>query len=100
MLHILFYAKGPNEHRSTPLNLICLSHDFVLFIELCFTASIIFAHIVNNRMLQEDVFFSSDDIFSHAGEGRAPFRPPVRKTMALFSGKRNPNDNHYSRPKN
>ncbi|XP_039114876.1 20S-pre-rRNA D-site endonuclease nob1 [Dioscorea cayenensis subsp. rotundata] len=49
---------------------------------------------------KEDVFFSSDDIFSHAGEGRAPFRPPVRKTMALFSGKRNPNDNHYSRPKN
>ncbi|KAJ0974248.1 hypothetical protein J5N97_016213 [Dioscorea zingiberensis] len=51
----------------------------------------------NNK---EDDFFSPDDIFTLAGEKRAPFKPPVRKALAQFSGRRNPNDNHYSRPKN
>ncbi|KAF7810265.1 RNA-binding protein NOB1 [Senna tora] len=30
---------------------------------------------------------------------RTPFQPPVRKALAVFSGKRNPNDNHFSRSK-
>ncbi|PON62839.1 D-site 20S pre-rRNA nuclease Nob [Parasponia andersonii] len=47
-----------------------------------------------------DEFFVSDDIFSHHhSDKRAPFQPPVRKALAVFSGKRNPNDNHYSRSK-
>ncbi|KAI4326974.1 hypothetical protein L6164_019483 [Bauhinia variegata] len=46
---------------------------------------------------QDDDFFSSDNIFSHHTDKRAPFQPPVRKALAVFSGKRNPNDNHFSR---
>uniref|UniRef100_A0A2C9WI77 Ribonuclease PIN domain-containing protein n=1 Tax=Manihot esculenta TaxID=3983 RepID=A0A2C9WI77_MANES len=46
-----------------------------------------------------DDFFGSDNIFNHHTDKRAPFQPPVRKALAVFSGKRNPNDNHYSRPK-
>lgn len=50
--------------------------------------------------LQGDDFFVSDDIFSHHhSHKKAPFQPPVRKALAVFSGKRNPNDNHYSRSK-
>ncbi|WCJ26243.1 RNA-binding NOB1-like protein [Euphorbia peplus] len=44
-----------------------------------------------------DDLFVPDDIFSQNTEKRAPFRPPVRKALAVFSGKRNPNDNHYAR---
>ncbi|KAL5747467.1 hypothetical protein ACOSP7_024467 [Xanthoceras sorbifolium] len=46
----------------------------------------------------DDELFSREDIFSHhATDKRAPLQPPVRKALAVFSGKRNPNDNHYSR---
>ncbi|XP_020592855.1 RNA-binding protein NOB1 [Phalaenopsis equestris] len=48
----------------------------------------------NNK--NED-FLCSDDIFSNVSEKRAPLKPPVRKALALFTGKRNPNDNHFSR---
>ncbi|KAI4315400.1 hypothetical protein L6164_028215 [Bauhinia variegata] len=48
---------------------------------------------------QDDDFFSSDSMFTHHTDKRAPFQPPVRKALAVFSGKRNPNDNHYSRSK-
>ncbi|XP_058082531.1 RNA-binding NOB1-like protein [Magnolia sinica] len=44
-------------------------------------------------------FLSSDDIFSHTADKRAPLKPPVRKALAVFSGRRNPNDNHFSRSK-
>ncbi|KAG6511502.1 RNA-binding NOB1-like protein [Zingiber officinale] len=44
-------------------------------------------------------FLGADDIFSHADEKRAPLKPPVRKALAMFGGKRNPNDNHFSRRK-
>ncbi|PKA48617.1 hypothetical protein AXF42_Ash020490 [Apostasia shenzhenica] len=46
---------------------------------------------------QNDDFLCSDNIFSHGGDKRAPLKPPVRKAIAVFSGKRNPNDNHFSR---
>ncbi|KAL5200478.1 hypothetical protein ABZP36_021681 [Zizania latifolia] len=49
---------------------------------------------------QDDDFLSVDDIFSHSGEKKVPLKPPVRKALAMFSGKRNPNDNHFSRKKN
>ncbi|ONK80038.1 uncharacterized protein A4U43_C01F13110 [Asparagus officinalis] len=48
---------------------------------------------------QDQDFLCSDDIFTHCGEKRAPLKPPVRKALAVFSGKRNPNDNHFSRSK-
>jgi len=48
---------------------------------------------------QEDDFLGIDDIFSHSGDKKAPLKPPVRKALAMFSGKRNPNDNHFSRKK-
>ena len=47
---------------------------------------------------QGDEYFISDDVFMHHHSDRkAPLQPPVRKAMAVFSQKRNPNDNHYSR---
>ncbi|ERM99904.1 RNA-binding protein NOB1 [Amborella trichopoda] len=42
---------------------------------------------------------SSDDVIFHSADKRASLKPPVRKAVALFSGKRNPNDNHFSRGK-
>ncbi|RWR74916.1 Nin one binding NOB1 Zn-ribbon-like protein [Cinnamomum micranthum f. kanehirae] len=42
---------------------------------------------------------SSDDIFSNMPDKRAPLKPPIRKALAVFSGRRNPNDNHFSRHK-
>ncbi|KAK6137617.1 hypothetical protein DH2020_028643 [Rehmannia glutinosa] len=48
---------------------------------------------------QEDGFFIPDDIFRHHTDKKAPLQPPVRKALAVFSGKRNPNDNHYAPPK-
>ncbi|KAF0934374.1 hypothetical protein E2562_025003 [Oryza meyeriana var. granulata] len=47
----------------------------------------------------DDDFLGADDIFSHSGEKKVPLKPPVRKALAMFSGKRNPNDNHFSRKK-
>ncbi|KAK1353338.1 putative Nin one binding (NOB1) Zn-ribbon, ribonuclease, PIN domain-containing protein [Heracleum sosnowskyi] len=47
----------------------------------------------------EDDIFASNHIFLHHTEKKAPPQPPVRKALAVFSGKRNPNDNHYSRAK-
>ncbi|TKW38462.1 hypothetical protein SEVIR_1G115900v4 [Setaria viridis] len=47
----------------------------------------------------EDDFLGVDDIFSHSGDKKAPLKPPVRKALSMFSGKRNPNDNHFSRKK-
>ncbi|KAJ4902558.1 Nin one binding (NOB1) Zn-ribbon like [Raphanus sativus] len=45
-----------------------------------------------------DEDFISDDVFmNHHSDKKAPLQPPVRKAMAVFSQKRNPNDNHYSR---
>ncbi|CAK9164968.1 unnamed protein product [Ilex paraguariensis] len=46
---------------------------------------------------QGDDIFASNDIFLHHTDKRAPLQPPVRKAVAVFSGKRNPNDNHFSR---
>ncbi|XP_051119583.1 RNA-binding NOB1-like protein isoform X2 [Andrographis paniculata] len=46
---------------------------------------------------QDDEFFIPDDIFRYHGDKKAPLQPPIRKTVAVFSGKRNPNDNHYAR---
>ncbi|KAG5014467.1 hypothetical protein AAZX31_08G013100 [Glycine max] len=48
---------------------------------------------------QDDDFFTPDSVFSHHTDKKAPFQPPVRKAMAVFGGRRNPNDNHYSRSK-
>ncbi|GLT90894.1 hypothetical protein SLE2022_088090 [Rubroshorea leprosula] len=46
---------------------------------------------------QGDDFFMADDIFTHHTDAKKPLQPPMRKALAVFSGKRNPNDNHYSR---
>ncbi|XP_042519307.1 RNA-binding NOB1-like protein [Macadamia integrifolia] len=46
----------------------------------------------------EDIFMR-DDVFSHIPDKRAPLQPPIRKALAVFSGRRNPNDNHFSRSK-
>ncbi|KAF2297793.1 hypothetical protein GH714_002967 [Hevea brasiliensis] len=46
-----------------------------------------------------DDFYASDNIFNHHTDKRSSFRPPIRQALAVFSGKRNPNDNHYSRLK-
>ncbi|KAL2902398.1 RNA-binding protein NOB1 [Bienertia sinuspersici] len=48
---------------------------------------------------KDDEFFAADNIFGHHSDKRSSHRPPVRQALAVFSGKRNPNDNHYSRAK-
>ncbi|KAF3952099.1 hypothetical protein CMV_022315 [Castanea mollissima] len=47
---------------------------------------------------QGDDIFTADDFSRHVDK-RAPLQPPVRKALAVFSGKGNPNDNHFSRSK-
>ncbi|OMO79493.1 Nin one binding (NOB1) Zn-ribbon-like protein [Corchorus capsularis] len=47
----------------------------------------------------DDDLFMAGVAFTHHTDKRAPLQPPVRKALAVFSGKRNPNDNHYSRSK-
>lgn len=47
----------------------------------------------------DDIFSVRDDIFGHHNDKKTSFRPPIRQALAVFSGKRNPNDNHYARPK-
>ncbi|XWS38379.1 hypothetical protein CRYUN_Cryun19dG0126200 [Craigia yunnanensis] len=49
-----------------------------------------------NRQGDDDLFMAGDT-FTHHTDKRAPLQPPVRKALAVFNGKRNPNDNHYSR---
>ncbi|KAM7488156.1 hypothetical protein LguiB_025640 [Lonicera macranthoides] len=50
-----------------------------------------------NKQGDEEIFASSDYLFIHHTDKKAPLQPPVRKALAVFSGRRNPNDNHYSR---
>ncbi|XP_025656126.2 RNA-binding NOB1-like protein isoform X3 [Arachis hypogaea] len=45
---------------------------------------------------KDDDIFASGSVFTHHTDKRAPFHPPIRKALAVFSGRRNPNDNHYS----
>ncbi|KAK4422627.1 RNA-binding NOB1-like protein [Sesamum alatum] len=54
---------------------------------------------IKKKNKQEDDFFVPDNIFRHHNDKKAPHQPPVRKALAVFSGKRNPNDNHYARTK-
>ncbi|KMZ73275.1 putative RNA-binding protein nob1 [Zostera marina] len=51
-----------------------------------------------NSKLEKD-FFVADDIFSHCDEKKVGVKPPVGKAISVFTGKRNPNDNHFSRRK-
>lgn len=48
---------------------------------------------------QDDDFVVPDDVFRHHANKKAPLQPPVRKALAVFGGKKNPNDNHFSRLK-
>ncbi|KAM7531282.1 hypothetical protein LguiB_034692 [Lonicera macranthoides] len=45
----------------------------------------------------KDIFASCDYLFIRHTDKKAPLQPPVRKAIAVFSGRRNPNDNYYSR---
>ncbi|KAB2632699.1 RNA-binding protein NOB1-like [Pyrus ussuriensis x Pyrus communis] len=47
----------------------------------------------------DDLFATNDFIFCHHADKKAPLQPPIRKALAVFSGRRNPNDNHYSHSK-
>ncbi|KAE8670231.1 RNA-binding protein nob1, putative isoform 2 [Hibiscus syriacus] len=49
-----------------------------------------------NKQGNDDLLMAGDT-FTHHTDKRAPLR--VRKALAVFSRKRNPNDNHYSRSK-
>ncbi|VFQ62221.1 unnamed protein product [Cuscuta campestris] len=46
----------------------------------------------------DDDIFTQDNIFVNHTDKKAHLQPPMRQTVAVFSGRRNPNDNHYSRP--
>ncbi|XP_073303647.1 RNA-binding NOB1-like protein [Primulina huaijiensis] len=54
---------------------------------------------IKKKNKQDDDFVVPDDIFRHHTDKKAPLQPPVRRALAVFSGKRNPNDNHFSRPR-
>ncbi|XP_071687026.1 RNA-binding NOB1-like protein [Rutidosis leptorrhynchoides] len=57
-----------------------------------------FLHPKSKKKNKEvDDIFATNELFTHHTDKRAPLQPPVRKALAVFSGKRNPNDNHYSR---
>ncbi|CAH1453663.1 unnamed protein product [Lactuca virosa] len=59
-----------------------------------------FMHPKNKKKNKEaDDIFATNEMFTHHTDKKAPLQPPVRKAMAVFSGRRNPNDNHYSRAK-
>lgn len=59
-----------------------------------------YLHPKNKKKNKEaDDIFATNEMFTHHTDKKAPLQPPVRKAMAVFSGKRNPNDNHYSRSK-
>ncbi|KAL4565525.1 hypothetical protein LXL04_029623 [Taraxacum kok-saghyz] len=59
-----------------------------------------FLHPKNKKKNKEaDDIFATNEMFTHHTDKKAPLQPPVRKAMAVFSGRRNPNDNHYSRAK-
>ncbi|XP_057764460.1 RNA-binding NOB1-like protein [Salvia miltiorrhiza] len=45
---------------------------------------------------QDDDFFIPDDVFLHHNDKKAPLQPPIRKALAVFKGKRNPNDIRYA----
>lgn len=47
----------------------------------------------------DDDFVVPDAVFRHHTDKKVPLQPPVRKALAVFGGKRNPNDNHFSRSK-
>ncbi|PRQ15966.1 putative ribonuclease Nob1, ribonuclease, PIN domain-containing protein [Rosa chinensis] len=53
----------------------------------------------SNKPEDDDLLTSNDFIFIHHSDKKAPLQPPVRKALAAFSGRRNPNDNHYSHSK-
>ncbi|KAL8141641.1 hypothetical protein V2J09_014673 [Rumex salicifolius] len=44
-------------------------------------------------------FFVPNDIFSGRADRKEPLKPPVKQALTMFSGRRNPNDNHNSRAK-
>ncbi|CAI0414438.1 unnamed protein product, partial [Linum tenue] len=46
----------------------------------------------------DDFFVGAGDIFSHVDK-RSAYKPPVGKAFTAYGGRRNPNDNHYSRQK-
>ncbi|XP_062027633.1 RNA-binding NOB1-like protein [Rosa rugosa] len=52
-----------------------------------------------NKPGDDDLLTSNDFIFIHHSDKNAPLQPPVRKALAAFRGRRNPNDNHYSHSK-
>ncbi|KAJ7952331.1 RNA-binding protein NOB1 [Quillaja saponaria] len=60
-----------------------------------------FLHPKNRKKAnqQGDDFFPPDNIFVHHTDKKAPLQPPIRRAAAFFGGKRNPNDNHFSRSK-
>ncbi|CAN0841329.1 RNA-binding NOB1-like protein [Linum grandiflorum] len=52
-----------------------------------------------NNTQEDDFFVSSGDIFGKVDK-RTAFKPPVGKAFTLYSGRKNPNDNHYARHNN
>ena len=60
---------------------------------------IMFNWLIGFLSLQDLDLLSSDDVFSLMPDKSALLKPPIRKALAVFSGRRNPNDNHFSRHK-
>ncbi|KAL6183251.1 hypothetical protein ACLB2K_044662 [Fragaria x ananassa] len=45
----------------------------------------------------DDLFASNGCVFIHRSDEKASLQPQVKKALAAFRGRRNPNDNHYSK---
>ncbi|XP_010274767.1 PREDICTED: RNA-binding protein NOB1-like [Nelumbo nucifera] len=60
---------------------------------------VLYPKIKKKSNKQGEDILTSDNIFGPVSGKKAPLKPPIRQALAVFSGKRNPNDNHYSRSK-
>uniref|UniRef100_A0A1D1Y0W6 RNA-binding protein NOB1 n=1 Tax=Anthurium amnicola TaxID=1678845 RepID=A0A1D1Y0W6_9ARAE len=48
-----------------------------------------------NNKQDKDLF--GEETFFHASSKKAPLKPPVGRAVLVFTGRRNPNDNHFTR---
>ncbi|CAA7390931.1 unnamed protein product [Spirodela intermedia] len=92
----LLYPKGKKKSNKQGIIHLSSSSLFAIFF-LSFSQF--------RLLLSEDASFTPDDkdgfgaedIFSHGSERKAPLKPPVGKAVLVFTGKTNPNNNHFSR---
>lgn len=108
-----FLYPKTKKKTNKPVNILSLlaslkSFCFSRLLEICFTGFLLAKYLKFLLLLlrplayfyfQGDEFFTTDNVFTHHTDKKAPLQPPIRKALSVFSGRRNPNDNHFSRSK-